>query len=190
MQFFFRLISYLFYPGTMAMLGVSMVSSGETVTVDLWLLIIAGFIVLPLLLLFAMFKAGKIDSIHIPIRSQRNLMYGISVGLAGLTTWLLFWQMGQMVFIWSLCMTIVLAGVGFCNALGLKASAHMAGSGGLLAWSFALAKPGYLPGWIWISTVCICCLVYLARKGLSAHSHLELLVGFCLGFILTFAMAT
>jgi len=30
-------------------------------------------------------------------------------------------------------------------------------------------------------------LVYLSRKGLSAHSHKELIAGFCLGFLATFA---
>jgi hypothetical protein len=71
------------------------------------------------------------------------------------------------------------------NIIGYKVSAHMAGVSGLLAWVLCLPTSN---GAVLLACALIV-LVYIARKGLSAHSHFELILGFCLGLFVTFAMA-
>ena len=167
------------------MLGLGMSHFIAPVSGFVWMLFCVGIVMLPLLALFLFMKLGKVSDIFIYKREQRHTLYGLGVLFSLLTTFFIFRENALPAMIWTLCNMAVLLFLFIINLLGYKASAHMAGVSGLLAWVLCLPTSN---GAVLLACVLIV-LVYIARKGLSAHSHFELILGFCLGLFVTFAMA-
>lgn len=186
MQSVYRGISYLLYPGTMAAMGLGFTHSVEPVSSQVWVLFLCGAVIFPLISLLLFIRLGKVSDIFVFRREQRHGLYALGILFSSITTWLIFRENALTSMIWSVCNTAVLALLFLINILGYKASAHMAGVAGLLAWIICLqmsAAPVF-------ATFIMMLAVYVARKGLSAHSHFELLLGFCLGLFVTFAFAS
>jgi hypothetical protein len=186
MRLIYHAVSYLFFPGTMAVAGFYsiLLFEGKTPTLDLLWLPTFMFLLAPVIILFMFLKFGLISDIHVTDRKQRSLSYPIAIAFAILyvlisrgESWV-WWHWGAAVFLTLVFLLIV-------NLSWLKASAHMAGTAGFLVLSLLAFTKGESINWVYLAAA-ICGLVYVSRKGLSAHSHIELLAGFCLGFIVTF----
>lgn len=204
MKLLHRIISYVFFPGTMALLGFGtlilqldrahLLSVGFFMPRYYGLVVVASYFVFPLLMLYALIWLRVLPDIHLYDRKKRNISYPIALAGAAFC----WWWMGQAAWpvnsalsfysvAWSLAILMVLAVIWLVNAVWLKASAHAAGTAGFAAlqlwtWRGVQDVPFVLAGLI------ILTLVYLARRGLSAHSHKELIIGLSLGFIVTFAI--
>lgn len=184
MRLFYRGISYVFYPGSMAVLGLGISHYQNPLTGFVWLVFLCGMVVLPLLALLLFMQLGRVSDIFIYKREQRHGLYLLGVVFSAISAWLIFRENALNAAIWTLCNLCVLTLLFIINYSGYKASAHMAGAAGLLGWILCT----HLTAIPLISAVFLVVLVYKARKGLSAHSHFELLLGFCLGLFVTFAL--
>jgi hypothetical protein len=185
MQPLYRGISYVFYPGSMAVLGLGFTHFKDPVSAWVWIIFISGMVILPLMALFLYMRLGRVSDIFIYQREQRHGLYVLGVIFSAVTSWLIFRENVLPVMVWSICNMSVLTLLFIINFAGYKVSAHMAGAAGLLGWIISLQSSG-LPVF---AAIVLTMLVYIARKGLSAHSHFELILGFCLGLFVTFALA-
>ncbi len=185
MQTLFRGISYVFYPGSIAALGLGYTHTVSPFSWVVWVFFLFGVVFFPLLFLFVFIRLGRVSDVFVFQREQRHQLYALGIVFAALTTYLIFRENAVMAMVWSLCNTVVMLLLFVINYIGYKASAHMAGVSGLLAWVLCL-PPDYVTV---LTVVFLAVLVYMARKGLSAHSHFELILGFCLGLFVTFAIA-
>jgi len=185
MQPLYRGISYVFYPGSMAVLGLGFTHFKDPVSAWVWIIFISGMVILPLMALFLYMRLGRVSDIFIYQREQRHGLYVLGVIFSAVTSWLIFRENVLPVMVWSICNMSVLTLLFIINFAGYKVSAHMAGAAGLLGWIVSLQSSG-LPVF---AAIVLTMLVYIARKGLSAHSHFELILGFCLGLFVTFALA-
>jgi hypothetical protein len=149
------------------------------------MLFMFGMVILPLFSLFLYMRMGKVSDVFIFRREQRHGLYALGVLFSLLTAYLIFRENAILAMVWSACNMAVLLFLLIINLMGYKVSAHMAGVSGLLAWVLCLPTSN---GAVLLACALIV-LVYIARKGLSAHSHFELILGFCLGLFVTFAMA-
>lgn len=169
----------------MAVIGLGMAHQGTPFSAVVWILFLGGMVILPLISLFLYIRMGKVSDVFIFRREQRHGLYVLGVLFSLLTAFFIFRENAILAMIWSACNMAVLLFLLIINFMGYKASAHMAGVSGLLAWVLCLPANGAA-----LILVCfLIMLVYAARKGLSAHSHFELILGFCLGLFVTFAMA-
>lgn len=201
---FHRFISYLFFPGTMALLGfgtlVWQMTAAHSLPVWSFMpvnfipVVVASYFVFPLLMLYALILLRVLPDIHLYDRRKRNISYPIALAGAcfcwwwmGSADWPMHSKLSFYSVIWSLAIILVLAAIWLVNALWLKASAHAAGTAGFAAlqvWAFGGVKD--MPALS--AALVILVLVYLSRRALSAHSHKELITGLSLGFIVTFAI--
>jgi hypothetical protein len=195
---FYTVITYIFFPGTMAVVGACFpyfASSGFVPLVS-WSHYfgpaLAVFVIIPSLGVWFLKSKGRITDFHISNRKERNLSYPLAIAPALLLAIYYYYNRAspdeRFPYLWGGSVTLVLCLLWLTNALWLKASAHMAGVAGFLCIVILRFQHGSIPA-VWIAiTLVVCALVYIARLGLSAHSHKELLTGFCLGFITTFAV--
>jgi hypothetical protein len=157
-----------------------------------WPALVFAFALFPVLGIVLLIKMGYLKDLHVYERKQRNRSYALAIVGSALGLLYLYLlpqtQTPYMLFAikWAQAMNISLILIWFVNGFALKASAHMMGVGGFLALCFVLYHGSYPSGpWI-VNALILCALVYAARKGLSAHSHIELISGFGLGFLTTF----
>jgi hypothetical protein len=185
MQVVYRAISYLLYPGSMAVLGLGFAHRIHPVSAIVWVWFLLGSVVFPLVSLALLIRLGKVSDIFVFKREQRHVLYALGIVFSGIASWFIFRENAIPAMIWSINNTVVLALLFVINFMGYKISAHMAGAAGLLGWvmSLQMATAPVFSAFLMVLAV------YGARKGLSAHSHFELLLGFCLGLFVTFALA-
>lgn len=158
-----------------------------------WPSLVSSYVLVPLLGITILIQIGVLKDFHVYERKKRNITYPIAI--AGAIVSVLYLssisiKQGYLDYSrpWSLSIVVALILLWLVNLCGLKASAHMTGTGGFLASVMVLWLWGWDSGsWI-LNAGVACVLVYTARRGLSAHSHFELLTGFGLGFITTFAI--
>ena len=191
----YKAITYIFFPGTMGVLGFLlpiMLFPPFHLPWHFWPAIVFCYAAFPVLGIMVLVKLGYLKDIHVYDRKLRNKSYPIAIlgALLGMIYLHLFptkYAYEQFTGKWSLAIALALGAIWLVNNF-VKASAHMCGAAGFLAATLVL----YHWGWhsnVWIyNALIICALVYMARLGLSAHSHFELLLGFGLGFITTFAV--
>lgn len=186
MRAVYQFISYLFFPGTLAIAGfwLILLAQDRQPSLELLWFPTAMFLVAPVLVLLLLVKTGVVSDIHVTDRKQRIMSYPIAIAF-GLLFLFLNPDSSWLVRHWSQAVVFTLCGLLLVNLFFLKASAHMAGATGFFFLCLLLYRYGGPLSWLLVS-VGIMALVYAARKGLSAHSHLELWAGFCLGFIVTF----
>ena len=189
MKLFYRIISYIFFPGTFALGGYLFLN-----VLDGWIQLeflfwtAFFFALLPVAGIYSLVRMGFISDIHIYKRAQRNISYPIAtVGAAMGCAYVYYVQTDERLFPWSWAATVSLFLLWILNATWIKVSAHMTGVSGFTALQLFLFSRGEENGIILSISLLLCVLVYLSRKGLSAHSHKELIAGFCLGFLATFA---
>jgi hypothetical protein len=184
----YRFISYVFFPGTFALAGFVLAQwdAGLDLQSLGWITFFFG--IFPVLAIYTLVRMGWISDIHIYERKQRNLSYPFAIaGAAAGCGYLYASHMHTLLLSWGLSATVSLTLLWILNATWIKVSAHMTGVSGFTALQLFLFLEGgeSIVGLV-ISLVLVV-LVYLARKGLSAHSHKELIAGICLGFLATFA---
>ncbi|MCC7297054.1 MAG: hypothetical protein IT244_01870 [Bacteroidia bacterium] len=193
----YSFITYLFFPGAMAIAGFALPLSLFSTTHmgwDFWGVVVCCYALLPVLGIMALIKMGVLKDLHIYDRKKRNLSYPIAIAGAALGT--LYMQyfleapgsLTEYCLLWSVGILAVLVLLFCINALWKKVSAHMAGCSGFLAAATVLHLWHWIPFYYVLLALLINAIVYMARRGLSAHSHIELISGFGLGFITTFAI--
>ena len=179
MQPIYRLFSYLFYPGTLSLMGFYAVAPVKAEML-FWLVTMGCFVVLPLLFLGVFIKMGMADSVHLPNSKQRNGLYFISV-LSALPALFYFPENAlKTPFVWGLCVVWVLLLLWLLNRFVLKASAHLAAATGLLI--FSLYSGFSLYPWLSMAVV-LMPVLYASRLGLQAHTHRELWAGVAAGLV-------
>lgn len=179
----------------MALLGLLSLFWFHGVSLDsgffLWM--VFCYVILPLGGIFILIKAKLIDDLEVFKREQRFKAYAFAIGGAALALFMAFLYKTQApvfeaAYVWLLCIKAALFFLWILTAKWMKISAHMTGTAGFLALcSTNVMENGNGYTWL-IFALLINALVYQSRRGLSAHSHKELIAGFCLGFIVTFAL--
>lgn len=189
MKLFYRTISYLFFPGTFALGGFLYLNVLDgSIQWEFLFWTAFFFALLPVVGIYSLVRMGFISDIHIYKREQRNMSYPIAIAGAAIgCAYVYYVQTDERLFAWSLAATLSLFLLWILNATWIKVSAHMTGVSGFTALQLYLFSQGEENIAMLSITLLLCLLVYLSRKGLSAHSHKELIAGFCLGFLATFA---
>lgn len=139
---------------------------------------------IPLFMYAALKLSGRIGSLALEERTERNIPYLITF-----MCYLGCWRLFQSSHLWGILSAYTLASgvvVGVCGWWNLKTkiSAHTAGCGGLIS----LVIFSYFFGQGDLRTILAICfiisgLVYTARKSLHAHTDRELILGFSSGFL-------
>lgn len=182
------LVSGLVHPVLIPLLGCWMIveHSGRRLRMGLPLLDLAGLFTLsfalPLGVVVLLLRMGKIESIHMEKAVDRRIPFVAAATGSVLSAFFLRWRgFGDYLPEWYL-------GIGFCLALLaallplLKASAHMAGIGGLLALSLLIDRQGSMDFGFRIAAILFATsAVAWARAHLDSHNSLELLVGWVCG---------
>ncbi len=144
--------------------------------------------ILPALPILLMIRRGEVSDLFISKREQRTLPYAFSL-LA-----YVFWT----VFMWKtlqLPLFIVAMGIGTALSILLialintkwKISAHLSGVGGFAGGLFGISfQMAYNPVVFIIAVFSISALVAISRIELKAHTPMQTLAGFSLGFVSIF----
>lgn len=199
---FHRLISYLFFPGNMALIGFATIMvtitfpfmDDQRVFLHFWLVAVSAYVLFPLLILALFIRIGWLPDIHLYDRQKRNISYPVAIaGCIGAKLYLTYNpDLNRLLYSvymvhWHDAVIIILTLIWIINALGLKASAHAAGTSGFAGLCLYLAL--HENAWLsLIVSLILYTLVYLSRRALSAHSHIELVAGSLTGFLVTFAL--
>jgi membrane-associated phospholipid phosphatase len=146
--------------------------------------------VIPASIIFYMWKANKIDSLHIEDAKQGRFPYfytGAAYAFWFIFVWMISLLPGVMTII-CLGAIIALVAVSIINEKW-KISAHLTGIGGLLGGicSFALYAH-YIPMALIMFVLVMALLLMYARLYLNAHSPLQVVAGFLLGLISVFGL--
>ena len=144
--------------------------------------------IIPLIPTYILIRQGIISDMYIKDKKQRTMPYVFSV--VSYSFWVMF-----LLRTLHLPFTIVVAGVGAVVALIVimivnfkwKISAHLCGMGALLGFvsgvSFIMAVN---PLETMVLILCLAALTALSRIGLKAHTPLQTLIGFVVGFLFVF----
>jgi hypothetical protein len=172
------LLSYVFHPvlllAVSACLGARTDAAGQ-----IWLIFLL-MLLAPLLLLMALRLAGHVSSYHLPLRSERDLLYSLQLLWFGLLlagssqwTWLVPGVLNRVV--------LAVIGIGLlsiANRYLNKASAHMAVVTALAAVYAQEAGIRWLP-----AGLAAMGLVWFARSSVKAHTGPQLLTGLVVGLL-------
>lgn len=137
-------------------------------------------LLIPLLLLLFLRKLGKISSLHLPVRSERDAVYSLQLLWFGLLlAGLSHWAFVPAVALNRILLAVIGIGIlSLANRFLNKASAHMAlvtALGGVYVWEAGLV-------FLWAAMAAMG-LVWFARSSLKAHTVPELLSGFGCGLL-------
>ena len=145
-------------------------------------------IILPIVPMAIMMKKGEISDLFISKREQRVIPYLFSF-LA-----YIFWAY----FLWRMLqMPMYVVGLGAGSSISIfivlfvnlkwKISAHMVGIGGFVGGVFGLCySTAVNPVWFFILIIFLSVLLGLARIETKAHTPMQVLAGFILGFLSVF----
>lgn len=195
MKRFFNIVSIVFQPLLMPTYGMAMLINLEVFDVIpfIWRMIaIAGTFIftglMPAAPILLMMRKGDVSDLFISKREQRTMPYLFS--FLSYAFWTLF-----LLRVLKLPMFMVAMGIGttlsillitFIN-LKWKISAHLSGIGGLAGGIFGVCyRMAYNPVWLFVLILAISALVAVARMELKAHTPLQTLAGFTLGFLTVF----
>lgn len=195
MRTFHKIISFVFQPLLMPTYGMLILVNLEMFQYMpmLWrfIAVVGTFLfsgILPALPIFMMMRRGEVTDLFISKREQRTLPYLFSL-LA-----YVFWT----VFMWKtlqLPAYMVAMGIGTAVSILLitiintrwKISAHLSGVGGFAGGLFGISyQMAYNPVVFIIAVFSISALVAVSRIELKAHTPMQTLAGFSLGFISIF----
>jgi hypothetical protein len=200
MRVIYNAVSYLFFPGTIGVLGVCVLFT-DSISFP-WRIILTALLslaLLPAIGVQVMVQKGAVSSLHMPLRKERTKGY-----LLAMLCWsilplglkfsriLSFKHDSRLldfgILPWIFCIGLTLLFLGIITAWWFKISAHLAGIGGFTALTLFLSQWGNLNMRWFLFALLLSIALYLSRFKLSAHSHKELITGFCLGFCVTFAV--
>ena len=195
MRTFHKIISFVFQPLLMPTFGMLILVNLEIFVYMpfIWRLIaiVGTFLftgILPALPILLMMRRGEVSDLFISKREQRTLPYMFSL-LA-----YVFWT----VFMWKtlqLPLFMVYMGIGTAVSILLitlintkwKISAHLSGVGGFAGGLFGISyQMAYNPVVFIIAVFSISALVAISRIELKAHTPMQTLAGFSLGFVSIF----
>lgn len=191
----YKVISIIFQPLLIPTYAVIMLINMEVFSnlPVFWKLIaiIGTFVftaVLPAVPIFLMMRRGDINDMFISKREERTMPYLFS--FIAYVFWSMFmWRTMQFpFFIVSMCIasTLTIVIVVIVN-LKWKISAHLAGMGGIVGAIFGVCyRIAYNPLWFFVLIFSLSALVALSRLELKAHTPLQTLAGFLIGFVMTF----
>ncbi len=192
MKTFYKIVSILFMPLLLPTYGSLLLFQTEDfayLNSTFKLITIAGTIlftlVLPIIPILIMRKKGIISDFSISKREERVAPYLFS--FLGFVFWAFFLYR-------TLGMPGYVSGLGIGSAIALfiilivnlrwKISAHLAGMGGIAGGIFGVCLTlGLNPTWLFIVVIFLSLLVALARIELKAHTPLQTLAGFIVGFL-------
>ncbi|HRR62645.1 MAG TPA: hypothetical protein P5071_02260 [Paludibacteraceae bacterium] len=143
---------------------------------------------LPAIPVLIMYFKKQISNLFISNREERTLPYLFSF-LA-----YLFWGL---FLLRTMRLPLFIASVGFGSALSIiiitfintkwKISAHLTSMGGFTGGVFGICYRFALnPVWLFVVVLFVSCLSAIARIGVKAHTPMQTLAGFVVGFLCTF----
>lgn len=194
MKTFLKIITYVFQPLLMPTYAVILMLTlfvFKPFTIHYYLLAVLGTLffttILPAIPIFLLIKMGLVKDIFISNRRERTLPYIFS--LLAYVAWVIFLN-NVLLFPFELILiaigTVLSVILMVIINLRWKISAHMAGIGGILgcvvAISFILSINPLL---LMVGIIIISALVAISRILLKAHTPLQVLGGFFLGFLCT-----
>lgn len=195
MKNFYKLISVLFQPLLMPTFAIALLMNIDLFTmipaVWRWIAIIGTFVftaLLPAVPIYMMMRRGEVNDLFISKREERTMPYLFT--FMAYVFWALFlWRTMQMpLFIVAMGMSSALSilAILFIN-LRWKISAHMTGIGGFVGSVFAVCyRLAINPLWFLAAILAVSGLVALSRIELKAHTPLQTLAGFIVGFVMVF----
>jgi len=171
-------ISYIFHP--LWLLALSALWEGRDAPDSLLGLLVLALVFVPLLLLWTLRRLGKISDYHLPLRSERDIVYTLQLLWFGL----LLAALSQWPAVPLAVLSRVLLAVAGLMLLALvnryihKSSAHMAVVTALCGVYSGAADPR-----LFYFSLPALALVWMARSTLKAHTRLELLSGVGCGLL-------
>lgn len=152
----------------------------------IFFLIILSTLVIPMISIIGLRLSGTVKSLHMPEVKDRRIPFLITTAYFLLTTWFLYQKTDLDPVLWLgmavICTSVViLTGISFF----WKMSAHMTGTGGLLAVVLVLGNkfPNFEVLYPLLGALVLCGVVATSRLLLQAHRPLEVYVGLATGFI-------
>ena len=144
---------------------------------------------LPFALIYIMYKKKLISSLHLPNRKERHVPYLVVIACLWSCTWLFekITPLEEVRFI--VYNTFSLLVVASLINYRVKISAHMLGMGALtiyIYFIYSFQTSNLL--FVLLGTIILSGLVAHARLFLKEHSFFEVILGYCLGILLTFAV--
>ena len=191
MRKFYNIVSFVFQPLLMPTFGMAMLISMNFFDVIplVWRIvaIFGTFLftgLMPAAPILIMLKRGGVSDLFISKREQRTMPYVFSI--ISYAFWALF-------LFRVLKLPMFMVGMGIGTTLSIlvitlvnlkwKISAHMSGIGGLAGGIFGISyRMAYNPLWLLILILAVSALVALSRIELKAHTPLQTLGGFSVGF--------
>ncbi len=151
---------------------IALNATGSTADVMKWFLIPIAISILPIFIfVLYLFKYGKVDSIFITIRAQRNKVYTVAVILIGVDCAVLFFLKAPLMLV-ALFIAIFLTGLSFAGVnRWLKISIHTA------AITVAVTTLFVLYGQKAAVSVLLVPLVAWSRVEIEHHSLAQVIVG-------------
>lgn len=194
------IISYTFHPLFMPFLGLLFFyfsdklllfsfNNGGVLNTSNWIIITLTFIfslIIPISGVIYLKKTGKIDSYQMPSKEERLIPFAITLTSIFTVYYLLFEILNIEVdaiikiFFWGCILSIMTA---LIITLFWKVSVHMIGIGGFTGAIFLISKLSGHVNIIELSmAIVIAGFVAYSRLSLKAHSPLQLVIGFSIGF--------
>ena len=158
----------------------------ELVQYTLLFIFVSTFLI-PAIGSFIMMKQGMISSLQMPEKGERKYPYLLTVIIYSLTGYMMN-NLGfpRIMVFFIIGITLVITLLSLIN-IRYKISAHSAGVGGLVAFSFLIGDQSIIDfRWIMISALIISGLVMSSRIYLKAHRPSQVYTGFLLGFLVIF----
>ena len=186
-----RIISYLFHPLFLPLLGLFMVFNLEeaglwlpssSMQLFLYLLTLTATCLLPLFIAFLLLKTKYIASLEMATKEERKIPYLAAATFYFMESYLLMkLDVPALVQAMILGATILVVSVLIIN-LFWKISSHMAGIGGLCGMMIAVSSRLQINmHFLLIALFLVAGFVAFSRLKLSAHNPGQVYVGFLLG---------
>jgi membrane-associated phospholipid phosphatase len=195
MKTLYKIITIIFQPLLVPTYGMILLMNMDVFTPlpFIWRLVavIGTFVftgIFPALPVLLLMRRGEVKDVFISNRKERTMPYLFS--LAAYILWALFmWRTMQFpLFIVSMGIgsAISIFIIIFIN-LKWKISAHVAGMGGLSGAVFGVCyRLAINPVWLFVIVLTASAIVALSRIELKAHTPLQTVAGFIIGFIAVF----
>ncbi|HLP03786.1 MAG TPA: phosphatase PAP2 family protein [Paludibacter sp.] len=195
MKNLYKIITVIFQPLLMPTYGMALLMNmdvfGLLPALWRWVAVIGTFVftgLLPAIPVLLLMRRGEVHDVFISRREERTMPYLFS--FMAYVFWALFmWRTMQFPLF------IVAMGIGSAISIFLitiinmrwKISAHMAGMGGLAGAIFGVSyRMAINPVWLFIIVLTASTIVALSRIELKAHSPLQTVAGFVVGFLAVF----
>jgi len=195
MKTLFNIVTYIFQPILVPTYGMTLLMSMDIFSPlsFFWRMvaIIGTFIftgILPAVPVLLLMRRGEVHDIFISNREERTMPYLFS--FMAYVFWALFmWRTMQFPLF------IVSMGIGSAISIFIiifinmkwKISAHVAGMGGLSGAVFGVCyRLAINPVWLFILVLTVSAIVALSRIELKAHTPLQTMAGFLIGFLAVF----